>query len=140
MNKANPVVHFEMPYEDRDRMAEFYGKAFGWETNKLGQEMGNYVVAMTSESDKNGPLEKGRINGGFFKRSKPDQGISVVISVDDIQAAMKKVEESGGKIIGASQGMRPDNIPGVGLYIAIEDTEGNKVALLEPVDMSGERK
>ena len=48
----NPVVHFEMPYEDRDRMASFYTKAFGWQTQMFGPEMGNYVVATTSESDK----------------------------------------------------------------------------------------
>ena len=28
----NPVVHFEMPYDNRDRMAKFYGSAFGWQT------------------------------------------------------------------------------------------------------------
>jgi uncharacterized protein len=132
MAEMNPVVHFEMPYEDRDRMAEFYGKAFGWETNKLGPEMGNYVVAMTDKSDQNGPLEKGRINGGFYKKSKDNQYPSVVISVEDIQAAMEKVEESGGTIIGASKGKEPDNIPGVGLYISIQDTEGNRVGMLQP--------
>lgn len=28
-NKMNPVVHFEMPYEDRERLVEFYTRAFG---------------------------------------------------------------------------------------------------------------
>ena len=45
---------------------------------------------------------------------------------------MKKVEEAGGKIIGASKGMEPDNIPGIGLYMSVQDTEGTKVALLQP--------
>ncbi len=62
----NPVVHFEMPYEDRDRMASFYAKAFGWHTQAMGPEMGNYVVVMTTESDKNGPKRPGVINGGVF--------------------------------------------------------------------------
>jgi uncharacterized protein len=31
----NPVVHFEMPYENRERMATFYGAAFGWQTQRL---------------------------------------------------------------------------------------------------------
>lgn len=35
----NPVVHFEMPYDNRKRMVEFYEKAFGWQTNMLGEEM-----------------------------------------------------------------------------------------------------
>lgn len=34
-NKINcPVVHFEMPYEDKDRMVKFYQDAF-WSSNKL---------------------------------------------------------------------------------------------------------
>ena len=33
------VVHFEMPYDDRKRMAKFYESAFGWRTQMLGQEM-----------------------------------------------------------------------------------------------------
>jgi predicted enzyme related to lactoylglutathione lyase len=78
----DPVVHFEMPYEDRDRAADFYAKVFGWQTNKLGEEMGNYVVVHTAETDENRMLkEPGRINGGLFKRSKPEQGPSVVIAV-----------------------------------------------------------
>ena len=49
----NPVVHFEMPYEDRGRMADFYAKAFGWQPQMLGPEMGDYVVMHTTEMDKN---------------------------------------------------------------------------------------
>ncbi len=133
----NPVVHFEMPYENRDRMADFYSQAFGWQLNKLGSDMGDYVVAMTSErSDPRARPEKpGVIDGGFFKKSKQNQVPGIVVAVDDIKAAMRKVEASGGKIIGASQGKEPDDIPGVGLYISIQDTEGNRVALLEPRGM-----
>ena len=28
----DPVVHFELPAEDRERMAAFYTTAFGWQT------------------------------------------------------------------------------------------------------------
>ena len=29
MTQMNSVVHFEMPYDDRERMAKFYRDAFG---------------------------------------------------------------------------------------------------------------
>ena len=29
----NPVVHFEIPYDDPARAAKFYTQAFGWETD-----------------------------------------------------------------------------------------------------------
>ena len=67
----NPVIHFEMPYDDRERMAKFYQGAFGWQTRMLGEEMGNYVLATTTETDGSRPKEPGAINGGFFPK-RPD--------------------------------------------------------------------
>jgi len=130
----NPVVHFEMPAKDTKRMIDFYGKAFGWTANQLGAGMGNYVVVMTSETGADGfPSKPGRINGGFFPKSKDNQYPSVVIAVDDIREAMKKVEDAGGKVIGGGYAAgEPDDIPGVGLYISFSDTEGNRVSLLQP--------
>ncbi len=133
----NPVVHFEMPYEDKKRMADFYGAAFGWEANMLGPDMGEYVVVMTSETEKKAmaPKDPGRINGGFFKKTKDAQYPSVVVAVDDIREGMKKVEEAGGKVLGEQKPGEPDDIPGVGLYVSILDTEGNRVGMLEPKGM-----
>ena len=48
MTRMSPVVHFEMPAEDRRRMASFYEKAFGWKTQVLGPEMGDYVLVTTA--------------------------------------------------------------------------------------------
>ena len=47
----NPVVHFEIPYENADRATSFYERAFGWQTQRFGEEMGNYVTVTTTESD-----------------------------------------------------------------------------------------
>lgn len=126
----NPVVHFEMPYDNRERMAKFYGAAFGWQTQMLGEEMGHYVVATTTETDENGPKTPGAINGGFFQKrpDRPGQYPSVVIAVDDIQDAIRKVTDAGGKVLGD-----PMEIPGVGQYVAFTDTEGNRVSMLQPV-------
>jgi predicted enzyme related to lactoylglutathione lyase len=44
----NPVVHFEMPAEDRHRMRQFYETTFGWKTEQLGPDMGGYVLVTTS--------------------------------------------------------------------------------------------
>jgi hypothetical protein len=41
MKTMNPVVHFEMPAEDRNRMADFYTSVFGWQAQLMGEEMGN---------------------------------------------------------------------------------------------------
>ena len=125
----NPVVQFEMPAEDRKRMADFYTKAFGWKTQQLGEDMGNYVLATTTDSDETGPKKPGAINGGFFQKTgdKPAQYPSVVIAVDNIQEHMRNVEKSGGKVLG-----EPMDIPGIGMYVSFFDTEGNRVGMIQP--------
>ena len=137
MKKMYPVVHFELPCDDRDRMSEFYSKAFGWEAQKLGPEMGNYTIVKTAETDEKGfPAQKGIINGGLFQRMKDAQYPTVVIAVEDIHASMKEVENAGGKIIGGGhKAGEPDDIPGVGLYIAFADSEGNRIGMLQPKGM-----
>jgi uncharacterized protein len=128
--KMNPVVHFEMPAEDRKRMAGFYAGVFGWKTELLGEEMGNYVLATTTETDDDGrPKIPGTINGGFYPKSNdmPAQYPSVVIAVENIKEFMEKVEKAGGKVLG-----EPMDIPGVGLYVSFIDTEGNRVSMLQP--------
>jgi uncharacterized protein len=124
----NPVVHFEMPYDNGERMAKFYESAFGWQTRSLGQEMGNYVLATTSESDESGPKRPGAINGGFYPKNPdwPAQHPSIVIAVDDIKQSIKKVTAGGGKVLGD-----PMEIPGVGQYVSFYDTEGNRVSMLQ---------
>jgi len=124
----NPIVHFEMPFDDRTRMAAFYEQAFGWQTQALGEEMGNYVLATTIESNENGPVSPGAINGGFYQRdpAAPPQSPSLVIAVDDIEASMEKVRRSGGTVLG-----EPMEIAGIGHYVAFIDTEGNRMSMLQ---------
>ena len=125
----NPVVHFEMPAEDRNRMRTFYESTFGWQTKQLGPEMGEYVLVTTTESDENGPKRPGAINGGFYAKKEdwPAQYPSIVIAVDDIKESMEKVAEGGGRVLG-----EPMEIPGVGRYVSFFDTEGNRVSMLQP--------
>ena len=126
--KMNPVVHFEMPAEDRARVAEFYTRVFGWETKQLGADMGNYLLVMTTESDKTGPKKPGAINGGFYQKT-PDMSPcpSVVIKVDNLAQHIEKVKKAGGKILGEQM-----DIPNVGLFVSFADTEGNRVGLMQP--------
>jgi len=139
MSKVNPVVHFEMGYKDKDRMVKFYETAFGWETQAMGPDMGGYVVAHTTETDKDGMIQtKGAINGGFYQKTDDplSQAPSVVISVADITAAMKAVEEAGGKVLGGTNEkgehvMEPQMIPGIGLWVSAMDTEGNRFSILQ---------
>jgi uncharacterized protein len=125
----DPVVHFELPYDDAGRIVRFYESAFGWQLQELGEDMGNYVLATTATDDAKPDAPAGAINGGFFPR-KPDwpaQHPSVVIGVKDIRASMSSVAAAGGEVLG-----EPMDIPGVGRYVSFQDTEGNRLSMLQP--------
>jgi predicted enzyme related to lactoylglutathione lyase len=126
----DPVVHFELPYRDRDRIARFYQSAFGWQLQMMGPEMGDYVLATTASGDVDPAAPRGAINGGFFPHDdgKPGQHPSVVIGVQDIHRSMDAVRQAQGEVLGS-----PMQIPGVGQYVAFEDTEGNRLSMLQPM-------
>ena len=130
----NPVIHFQMPADDTKRMSAFYTKVFGWQTKDTGPDMGGYVTATTVESDeKTGrPTKPGAINGGFFqKMDDPNSHLpNVVIAVDDINEHVSRVKKAGGKVTD-----KPTMIPNVGMFVMFTDTEGNRVCMLQPVEM-----
>lgn len=118
----DPVIHFEIPADDSERVRRFYERAFGWRTTPLGPEPGDFVLAVTVESDEETriPRKRGAINGGFYRRTEPGQAVQFTILVDDIREAMQKIESAGGKVLG-----EPFELPGVGLFATFTDSEGN---------------
>lgn len=126
------VVHFEMPAKDTSRVSNFYHEAFGWQMTDSGPEMGGYVVAVTTETGKQGPVQPGAINGGFYPHQDGQFPCpSFVIAVNSVEESMEKITASGGKVIG-----KPVAIPGVGTYVSFTDTEGNRVSILEATPRS----
>jgi uncharacterized protein len=131
MKKMNPVVHFEMPAEDRKRVSNFYSNVFGWQMTQLGSDMGDYLLATTSPVDENNMHKnKGAINGGFYQKGKDGTVPHFVISVGNLEESMEMVKKEGGKVLG-----EPMEIPGIGTFVMFLDTEGNRVGMLQPVEM-----
>ena len=129
----NPVVHFELPCDDRARLSRFFETAFGWKCQQLGPEMGNYVLVTTAEIDARPDAPRGAINGGFYTRTAdmPAQFPGIVVGVQNIRESMAKVNDAGGQVLG-----EPMDIPGVGAYVAFLDTEGNRSSMLQPLPMA----
>jgi predicted enzyme related to lactoylglutathione lyase len=124
----NRVVHFEIPADDLDRAKKFYGDNFGWRLNQLGPEMGSYVLVQTGPTDAQGmPQDKAFINGGLMKRDPSARSPVLVLAVDDADAAVEKIKKSGGRLVGEIL-----DIPNVGRYARVQDTEGNVIGVIKP--------
>lgn len=123
----NRVVHFEIPADDVERAKKFYSQNFGWTLNQMGPEMGNYVLVQTGPTDAEGmPQDRAFINGGIMKREAVKSPV-IVVAVDDCDAAVQKVKASGGRLIGEIL-----DIPGVGRYAYVQDSEGNVIGVIKP--------
>ncbi len=122
------VCHFEVPYDDKERMEKFYSGVFGWTFTDAPGDM-PYTFAMTTEvNEQMMPKEVGGINGGTYARA--DEGAKspvIVLQVDSCEQRLKDVESGGGKAL-----MGPHEIPGMGIYGQVQDTEGNIIGLWQP--------
>jgi predicted enzyme related to lactoylglutathione lyase len=119
------VVHFEIPADDLERAQAFYREAFGWQLNAVPQL--NYTQVSTTPIDERGvPTEPGGINGGLLLRGTPVTHPVVTVEVDDIDGALARVEELGGKTV---LGRQPVGDMGFAAYFS--DSEGNVVGLWE---------
>jgi predicted enzyme related to lactoylglutathione lyase len=119
------VVHFEIPFENKQRAMKFYSETFGWQLTDMPQM--NYVMASTVEvDDKHMPKESGAINGGLFERPKEAPNPTVYVGVESVDTSVKKVEAAGGKVVTAKT-----PIPGMGAFARVADTEGNVIGLFE---------
>jgi len=122
------VVHFEIPAENLERAKKFYSENFGWKLNQLGPEVGNYVLVHTGPTDAEGmPQDRAFINGGLMPRDPSASSPVLVIAVADADRAVEQVTKSGGRLVGEIL-----DIPNVGRYARVEDTEGNVIAVIKP--------
>jgi predicted enzyme related to lactoylglutathione lyase len=109
------ICHIEIPCADFDRAGIFYKTVFDWKTELI--PVMDYMTFKASDG----------LGGGFNKQLKPapkDVGVFIYIMVEDIEAALKKIEANGGKVT-----VKKSPIPGVGHYGVFIDTEGNSIGL-----------
>lgn len=119
------VVHFEIPFDNKQRAMKFYTDAFGWKLADMPQM--EYVTATSADVDEtHRPKERGAINGGLFQRPKEAPSPTIYVNVKSVESAIKKVETAGGKVV-----TPPTPIPGMGSYARVADTEGNVIGLFQ---------
>ncbi len=83
------IDYLELPGGDLDALEAFYSAAFGWTFTDYGPEYRSF-------SD-------GALAGGFYRsslRSTTDGGgVLVVIYGDDLEGALERVTQAGGRIV-----------------------------------------
>ena len=108
----NPVVHFEIGCQNREKAAEFYRAVFDWDiappplgTVKTGSGIEGHLTALGHE---------------------PHHYTMFYVEVADVAAALEKVKSLGGKTL-----VPPIKIP-TGTFAWFADLDGNTIGLLQP--------
>jgi len=125
----NPVIHFEIMTKDPDSLTSFYRDAFDWTIagahpgTGAGDVQKYIIVRPTGEE-----FPARNINGGIGGVPQGYDGhVTFYIAVDDVGAALDKVEK-----LGAKRMMGPDQVPGgpvIGLFV---DPQGHTIGLVQP--------
>jgi uncharacterized protein (TIGR03067 family) len=103
-----PIVYFEIAGPDGPKLKDFYSTALGWTIDKNAG-----IAAATT----------GGIKGGI--RQDPAEKV-LYFGVPDINAALKRIEESGGKTV-----VPRTVVPGVVTFALFTDPAGNRLGLAE---------
>ncbi len=110
-----PVMHFEFMSDAPARLAEFYGRLFGWARQDV-PEMG-YTMLQTGA---------GRGIDGAVGQAGPGLpvGLTVYVQVPDVERALADATALGAAVLQA-----PSDVPGVGRFAVLTDPDGNRVGL-----------
>ena len=117
------ISYFEVPADDITRAKKFYTEILGWDfvpTRIPGMQV-EYWNISTGKSKKN------TLNmGGLYQRKESSSRMLMYALVDDMEKALARVEELGGKIISPKMTLET-----VGTLVTIIDSEGNLIGLWE---------
>jgi predicted enzyme related to lactoylglutathione lyase len=104
---GQPVVHFEIIGRDADRLRRFYAELFGWEF-----EVGDTVSSAVSAAGNYGFIDArllagaAAVNGGVGGGQGYEPRVLFYVGVDDVEAALARAEELGGRRV-----LGPDGVP-----------------------------
>lgn len=107
---------FDVSTPDAPRARQFYGELFGWSVNVLDDV---YSLVGAPGQEPSGGI-------GQAGPTAPYQGIVVYFRVDDVDKALERVEQLGGR-----RRVDPQNLP-TGRMAVFDDPDGNPVGLLSP--------
>ena len=114
------VVHFEIPADNPERIAEFYNKVLGWDIQKWEGPVDYWLISTGNDSEPG-------IHGGIArKKDRPASGVLVTAQVDSVDDCLKKIVNDGGSIVVPKRA-----IPGVGYQAHFRDPEGNVIGIME---------
>lgn len=122
----NKVIHFEFPWDDKERAKKFYQEVFNWKPFEW-EAMGYTSWQTGAVDEKMQPTEPGFINGGSSKRDPEMPHPMFYMQTEDIDATLQKIEANGGTIVRGKTALGENGE--YGFLAWFKDSEGNILGL-----------
>jgi len=119
------VVHFEISAKDPQKVIPFYENVLGWAFHKWEGPM-EYWLVHTGDASQPG------IDGGLSRPSDQLSGTVNTVDVDNLDEALAKVGQNGGKVIADKHA-----VPGVGWLAYCQDPEGTVFGMMQDDPKAG---
>jgi hypothetical protein len=117
------VVHFEVIGKDGEKLQKYYSELFGWNINADNPMNYGMVDAKDNKTADGGQ----GIGGGVGRGPEGYEGhVTFYVAVPDVEAALQKSEELGGKRI-----MGPENIMDMVELGQFTDPEGHVIGVVK---------
>ena len=125
VQKQNPALYFEIPVNDMTRAMAFYATVFGFDF-ELEEIHGNQMALMPFAVDGSG-ISGALAKGEIYKPTV--NGTLIYLHTASIDNTLNAAQLAGAKVL------FPKTKAGDHAYVAeIEDSEGNRIGLMEPLE------
>lgn len=119
----NHIRHFAVHADDVERARAFYETVFDWRFEPWGPP-GFYLIRTGADGD-------GSLQGALQERQAPltgsgMRGFECTVGVASLQEILPRIQAAGGRLLS-----QPHVIPGVGELVFVEDTEGNRIGIMQ---------
>ncbi|MBG6130875.1 putative enzyme related to lactoylglutathione lyase [Aquimarina sp. EL_43] len=123
--KCNPVVYFEIPVTDIDRAIQFYKSVFNFTFER--EIIDKNEMALFPFEEENTGISGALAKGEIYKPT--NDGVVIYFNTENIDKTLKIAIESGGQML------YPKTSNGdLGFVAEFEDSEGNRIALHQPIN------
>ena len=112
-------THIEIPADDPARAKAFYAGLLGWAFQEVPGFEGYHMFTT--------PAGEEGVGGAIGKRGEmAPEKLRTYVWVDSIDETLPRVAELGGSVVEPKR-----EVPGMGWYAVLNDSEGNEIAIWE---------
>ena len=121
------ITWFEIPATDINRAVNFYETVFDFKIIATHEMGASKMAVLPGFNNHQGPMVHGALVQDPSQKPSRD-GVTIYFNgLQDLQPALSRVEEAGGKIL-----VKKSSIGEHGFYAHFIDSEGNRIGLHSP--------